>query len=416
MLRRSARRASGSPFKKDRKLADEEEKDAAETLVILNSPASEFGGRVPAHSPQKGVQLVSVGKDTRDDATRKAEAWARMERQETLNRARYDREKIRAQLLKEKQASSRMKDRERQEAVRRLKRMKYRERIKKREADQVQKAKLELERAQKSQQAAARRRVERRKTLVSRLSTVLDAQSVSHDKKIESLTRGDPLFTVENSAIEEIYVQFTLDHLTRLQPGRWLNQEIIDWYLSVLTSDSRTCVSLGAEFHRQLLMKHQGPRFVIDFHRPVALRGVEEGERFCALEGPRVILVPANPDGNHWVLIAIFTQKRTVCCYDSLSPGPKGTLACRRIIKRIMSWIALHEKRRSGTMDGWTHEMVQGLPRQENTWDCGVHTCDFARMVSFDPPKDPVCTSDERTNQFRARLLVYALETALISY
>ena len=245
---------------------------------------------------------------------------------------------------------------------------------------------------------------------------VLQKQSVPHDMKVESLVRGDPLFVVENDATAELVVQFTVDHLSRLQPGRWLNQEIIDWYFCVLTSGTTMYLSMGAEFHRQLLMKHQGPKFVVDFHRPATMRGVQGGEWFCALEGRRVILAPANPDGNHWVLIAIFPQQRRICCYDSMSPGPEGSPACRKIVKKMLAWVALHEERRSGTMDGWTGEMVQGLPRQQNTWDCGIHVCDFARMLTLDPPGEVVCKDEEAASRFRARLLVYALETALISY
>ena len=390
--------------------------------MTLNSPASELRERKQTRTSGSplalDVQFVSVNADTRSEVKRKKDKWARKERQETANQSRYEVDKDRVQRTIQKRAqASTLRDRQRQEAMRRLRRLKYKERVKKREADETEKAKLEAERIQKAERATKKRRLERRKTLASRLATVLQRESVSHEMKIESLVRGDPLFAMENSATGELVVQFSIDNLQRLQPGRWFNQEIVDWYLCVLTSDSKTSMSLGAEFHRQLLAKHQGPEFVADFHRPMALRGVREGERFCALEGMRVIFAPANPNGNHWVLMAIFPDQRKICCFDSLSPGPKGSSACQRIMKGIWGWVALHEKRRSGTMNGWSREMVQGLPRQTNTWNCGVHTCDFARMLSLDQPAgEPICTDEDSANMFRARLLVYALETALISY
>ena len=334
-----------------------------------------------------------------------------------MNRERHKAWKEKKETTAQKRRNATPLDQDRQEAMNKHRRMKYREQLKKKEAQAATRAKLEAERAEKAERAAVRRRLERRHNLPDRLLSVLERQRASHDLKVQSLVRGDPLFVVESDTTGELVVQFSLDHLPRLQPGRWFNQEIIDWYICVFASKRPWCLSLGAESHRQLLIPHQGPEFVADFHRPPSLRGVGEGEGFCALEGTRVILAPANPDGNHWVLVAIFPGQRRVCCYDSLSPGPKGSVACQTIVKGIMKWVALQEERRSGTMDGWRHEMVQGLPRQKNTWDCGVHVCDFARQLTMDPPGEHLlCTDEPATNTFRARLLVYALETALISY
>ena len=417
-MRACRRKSAGSPstpLGQVRVAGTAAAEDAAEALLTMNSPASGVRKEVTPSVPE-GVQIVSLTVDERNETERKEEKWALKDRREEANRNRHQREKIQAQRTLEKRASRTTREEQKLKAMNRLRRLKYKERMEKREADENERAKVHKDKARKAEQAAVKRRADRRKNMVARLSSVLEQQSAAHDLKIESLVRGDPLFTVENKATDEMIVQFSLDHLPRLQPRRWLNQEIVDWYLCMLTSGNEECLTLGAEFHRQLLMKNQGPEFVVDFHRPAALRGVQDGERFCALEGLRVILAPANPDGNHWVLIAIFPEQRKVSCYDSLSPGPKGTAACRKIVKGILSWVALHEMRRSGSIDGWTHEMVQGLPRQKNTWDCGIHVCDFARMLTREPPGTPLCTDEVAANTFRARLLVYALETALISY
>ena len=381
----------------------------------MQSPTSRVREKEQPEPEHEGVELLSVTVDKRNEAEQKAEKWAQKERRESLNRARHEAAKQR-QRIRGKQVSQAV-DPDRQEAIRKFRRLKYKEQMKKREADDNERAKLLQERAQKAEQAAVRRRLERRRTLPSRLLSLSHREAGEHELKIESLLRGEPLFSLENAATKEPMVQFSVDHLARLQPGRWLNQEIIDWYICVVTSrDTAACLFLGAEFLRQLMMKNQGPAFVVDFHRPVALRGVVGGERYCALEGARLILAPANPNANHWVLIAIFPDQRKISCCDSLSPGPKGSVECRKIARGVMEWVALHEKRRMGTMEGWVTEMVQSLPRQRNTWDCGVHVCDFARMLTVGPHEGASCNDEKATNAFRARLLVYALETALIAF
>ena len=399
----------------DEEKDSEAAKDAAEALVIMNSPQSTVVGKESPGIGQQGLEFVAVTKDKQTPVQRKRAKWAQKERREELNRERYEAEKQRQQKVLARQQNNAKINRQRQEAMRRLRRQKYKEQIRKRESDESKKAELERERTQRAEQAAARRRLERRKDMPRRLLAVLHRQSAGHELKIKSLMRGEPLFSLENPATEELIVQFCVEHLHRLQPKKWLNQEIIDWYICIIISESASpCLFLGAEFHRQL--QTHGPKFVVDFHRPVTLRGVCEGKQFCALEGTGLILAPANPNRNHWVLIAIFPELRKVCCYDSLSPGPTGSSECRSIVDGLMEWVALHEKRRSGTMKGWISEMVQGLPRQQNTWDCGVHVCDFARMLALGPSEVPLCVDSETANAFRARLLVYALESALVSY
>ena len=65
-----------------------------------------------------------------------------------------------------------------------------------------------------------------------------------------------------------------------------------------------------------------------------------------------------------------------------------------------MEWIALQEKRRFGSIDGWSYEFVQGLPRQQNMSDCGVRVCDYARMIVAGNPAEPLCKPRNQLKNF----------------
>ena len=263
-------------------------KDAAEVLVAMNSPGSGLREPQPSSKPPEGeVEIVATAVGGRSGAERRDDdAWALKERREADNRINHENAKKRAERTQERQRSRGHISSQRQEALLRMRRLKYKEQIAKREANEKEKTKLREERALKAHQAAERRRVERRRSLLGRFSGIAREQSASHDLKVASLLRGDPLFSIENTSTQEVIVQFSLDYLPRLQVGRWFNQEIIDWYMCIVTSQYRSdCLYLGAEFHRQLLTRHKGPYYVADFHRPPSLRGVREGQGYCALEG-----------------------------------------------------------------------------------------------------------------------------------
>ena len=146
--------------------------DAAETLASLQKTSSRAPDRDASDSPEdKDVHVVSTGIDTRSEAERGTEEWALKERREALNRARYEKGKARAQRVLERRATATsLRQRNKDEAVRKMKRLKYKERMKRREADAAEKAKVEAEKARKAEQASTRRRLERRKNLVSRVT------------------------------------------------------------------------------------------------------------------------------------------------------------------------------------------------------------------------------------------------------
>lgn len=402
---------------------------AAQALTMMSS-SDEGDKPTPAvGSPQKepedddkgketavlgDIQVVSVSKEVRSNEELAQEAQVLEERRTKRNRERDEKEKerrIRA-LRRPKM------DKNKVEAINKARREKYREQIRRREADEAEKEKLGFDRERKAAKSARDRADTRRRELPMELNALIRRKKIVHSLKRASLVRGDPLVVLENPRTREISVQVSVDHLPRLMAGQWLNQTIIDWFVCLATSDKPQFLPMGTDFYRLMSdSKKGGPRSVIDHHRRMEKRGVPNGDDFCALESATVVLAPVNVDENHWVLVVVNTKERSIQYYDSLGPGPTGTSSARRIIRNFWDWVELQERRRNGTMDNWEPVYVQGLPRRTNTYDCGVHVCDFVQMiVSGGDISTLTCTDEKGANEFRAGLLIHMLEAALLSY
>lgn len=408
---------------------------AAEALTMMNSSeegdastrgkAGSVAGDVPrkrreekATENDSDIEIMPVAEYVASEEEAKRRALAvearRIEKNRAADEKRQERERRAAlRLARPKVEKSKL------DATNKARREKYRQLVRRREADEVEKQKLAFERAEKAAKSARDRVASRRRDIPRELSAIARTKRTSHSMKIDSLARGNPLLVVENPRTKDICVQLTLDHLPRLGHGQWLNQTIIDWYLCFVSYQQPNCTVLGTDFYRLMSdkTKGDGPKFVIDHHRPLNMRGVLRGEDFCALERTRVIIVPVNVNGDHWVLVAIFPAERQVRYYDSLTPGPAGTSSSRKVVRRFMRWVELHEERRNGTMRDWEPVYVQGLSRQTNSWDCGVYVCDYAETIASGQDETKLfCTSEEQADRYRARLLIYILEASLLSY
>ena len=391
--------------------------DVEKVVVEARSPATAKEG---AELSSSEVELVGVAVKRSDEEIAR-EVMALESRRIEKNRALDAENQERARRKAEKARRLPPPSTAKMEAVNKRRRERYRRLVEKRENDATEKRKLLLERESKAAKATRQRADTRRNELPRALAALAKTKRLTHSMKVESLARGDPLVVAENPRTREQSVQITLDHLPRLQSGKWLNQTLIDWYLFFVTSDKPDCLPLGTDFSRRLMADPNlgaGPMSVIDHHRPTDMRGVLRGDDFCALENPRVIVAPVNVEGNHWALVAIFPKDRNIRFYDSLASGPVGSSSSRAIMRQFFEWVMLHEQRRGGTMYGWEPVYVQGLPRQTNSWDCGVHVCDYVQMLASTGTDESklLCTDEKEADKFRAKMLVYVLETTLLSY
>uniref|UniRef100_A0A915D2K6 Ubiquitin-like protease family profile domain-containing protein n=1 Tax=Ditylenchus dipsaci TaxID=166011 RepID=A0A915D2K6_9BILA len=91
-----------------------------------------------------------------------------------------------------------------------------------------------------------------------------------------------------------------------------------------------------------------------------------------------MVLIPIHHPG-HWALIVIQIGNKEIGYYDSLNND--GTKSLHKI------WEFLDTESMSRLKCGledskWTYTSHQGIPLQQNGYDCGVFTCQYAECLS----------------------------------
>ena len=172
----------------------------------------------------------------------------------------------------------------------------------------------------------------------------------------------------------------------RLRPTKWLNDEVIHYFLTMLARREeqlsyefpaqRRCHFFKSYFMTKLLGEG-GYRYanVKRWSRKV------RGRDIFALDK---IICPINCGGVHWSCAVIFVQERKIQFYDSLLGSGK------EYIVSLLDYLKdEHMDKYQKQLDTSDWELVDcqpDTPQQENGFDCGVFTCMFADYLSRDAP------------------------------
>ena len=99
------------------------------------------------------------------------------------------------------------------------------------------------------------------------------------------------------------------------------------------------------------------------------------------------IYIPVNINNQHWVLVVINFQHKKIQYYDS-SSYPGQTYA-NNILRFVLDEATKEPNRvtRNIQMSGWTIDInTNGLPKQDNNYDCGIYICMYSYFHYFDLP------------------------------
>ncbi|XP_034245537.1 ubiquitin-like-specific protease 1A [Thrips palmi] len=139
-----------------------------------------------------------------------------------------------------------------------------------------------------------------------------------------------------------------------LKPATWLNDMIIDCYMGLVSQTSgqtsgKLTLAVTCHFITSLIAHgiagHKG-----------TIKSKEEIEVFDFL------LVPFCTN-SHWTLIIVDVKRRVMTVYDSLEKEHHGVL---QLVKLYFS-------------GDWTTVHAEGIPRQNNGYDCGIFICMYAK-------------------------------------
>uniref|UniRef100_M4FAE8 Ubiquitin-like protease family profile domain-containing protein n=1 Tax=Brassica campestris TaxID=3711 RepID=M4FAE8_BRACM len=203
--------------------------------------------------------------------------------------------------------------------------------------------------------------------------------------------RRKVLVTHESSNID-----ITGEVLQCLTPSAWLNDEVINVYLELLkereTREPKNylkCHFFNTFFYKKLV-SDSGYNF------KAVRRWTTQKKLGYALTDCDMIFVPIHR-GVHWTLAVINNRDRKFLYLDSLNGVDS------KILSVLSKYLGDEAKEKSGKdidVSSWEMEFVEGIPQQQNGYDCGMF---MLKYIDFFSRGLGLCFSQEHMPYFRLR-------------
>ncbi|KAL8004040.1 putative Ulp1 protease family catalytic domain, papain-like cysteine peptidase superfamily [Plasmopara halstedii] len=188
--------------------------------------------------------------------------------------------------------------------------------------------------------------------------------------------------SIEEVLVEKYNVTITRRHLQCLLPTTWLNDEVINFYLQMMSERDEELVKAGHLAKRSHF-------FNSFFYTKVSENGynyinVRRWTRKIDVFAMDKIFFPINVANMHWCMAVIFMTEKRIQYYDSMHGSGAS---CLKVLLRYLHDESEHKRKEKFNDEGW--ELVTttfDTPQQKNGSDCGVFSCMFADYLSLNKP------------------------------
>ncbi|NXG07030.1 SENP2 protease, partial [Sakesphorus luctuosus] len=217
------------------------------------------------------------------------------------------------------------------------------------------------------------------------------------EKEISAaLGKGEP-GEILSSAFK---LKVTREDICTLHHLRWLNDEVINFYMNLLMERSKR------EGYPAL---HAFSTFFYPKLCSGGYRAVRRWTRGVDLFRQDLILVPIHLRV-HWTLLVIDVRKKTIKYFDSL--GQKGDDICTTLLQYLQEESKAKRNLELSASE-WTLRSMSPseIPQQTNGSDCGVFVCKFADSISRDKP---ITFTQEHMPYFRRKMVWEILHQQLL--
>ena len=160
----------------------------------------------------------------------------------------------------------------------------------------------------------------------------------------------------------------TEEDLERLQPEGWLNDELINAFVSTLTPAKGTKHMLT--YFIPELQRDYNP--VTKVWHPDKLRSYERRWKKLQEQSINRFLIPVNVKSNHWILMEVDLTTKQILFYDSI-PNYMSLHELETLVETtIIPFLRLNKTYQ--TISIHDLQIIQApTPVQSNTYDCGIH-------------------------------------------
>ncbi|XP_036319126.1 uncharacterized protein LOC118733707 isoform X2 [Rhagoletis pomonella] len=174
--------------------------------------------------------------------------------------------------------------------------------------------------------------------------------------------------------VSKFNLNITRRDIHTLLGHNWLNDEVINFYMNLLTERGDTRHESHGLPTVYAMNTFFVPRLLSAGHS-----GVKRWTRKVDIFSKDIIPVPVHVGGVHWCMAIIHLKNRTIKYYDSMgTPNPSVLKALEQYLKDE----SLDKRKQSFDTSGFEVESVREVPRQMNGSDCGVFSCMFAEYIT----------------------------------
>ncbi|XP_043288817.1 sentrin-specific protease 1-like [Venturia canescens] len=160
----------------------------------------------------------------------------------------------------------------------------------------------------------------------------------------------------------------SIQSLSTLQGDNWVNDEVINAYMTLISSQSQTYTKTKEKIHCM-------SSFFYHRLQTGGYPAVRRWTRKIDLFSFDKILVPLH-FGDHWCLASIDLLKKRINFFDSLDGMDRNSL---KVLLNYLIHEAKDKNNPSFNPSEWQLVSRKEIPRQRNGFDCGVFVCLFAK-------------------------------------
>lgn len=197
---------------------------------------------------------------------------------------------------------------------------------------------------------------------------------------------------------EKFSLTITRKDMETLSGLNWLNDEVINFYFSLIVERSKNDNYSNAYAFNTFFY----PKLISGGHQ-VLKRWTRKVDIFAN----DFIFIPVHL-GVHWCLAVIDFKNKKINYYDSM--GGKN-MDCIQKLKTYIQEESVDKKKMKYDMSDWTLEVVKEIPQQGNGSDCGMFTCKYAEYISRNAK---INFSQAHMPYFRRRMVYEILSQRLL--
>lgn len=167
--------------------------------------------------------------------------------------------------------------------------------------------------------------------------------------------------------VSNFQIDIKVSDLQTLSDGKWLNDNIIDYYINLIMMNNSRVFGWTTHFYSTLQSKgYQG------VSRWAKRKKVNLFEK-------DIIIIPINIHNYHWALSIINNKEQTITYYDSIASS--GTT---RVLHDLQDYMNSEAQRLGLNKVNYALNFNGKSPQQSNGSDCGVFTCTNAKLLAND--------------------------------